>query len=424
MNILVIGSGGREHAIVWKLAHNKNIKKIYCAPGNAGISELAEIIPIDVSDINGLKYFASSHNITLTVVGPEVPLSCGISDIFLESGLKIFGPCKDGALLESSKIFAKEFMSRHNIPTADFFIFDEEQKAIDYLRTASYPLVIKADGLAAGKGVIIADNYNEACIAVKNIMIEKIFGNAGDKILIEHFLTGEEASVLAFIDGDTILPMAGAQDHKRILDNDKGANTGGMGAYSPAPVVSKEIEKKINEKIFYPLLNGLKKDRIDYKGVIYAGVMIEKGEPSVLEFNVRFGDPETQVILPRLKSDLLEVMLAVVDNKLKEIQLEWYPSHALCVVIASGGYPEQYEKGKVITGLEKLSSEKDITVFHSGTSLKGDKIITSGGRVLGVTGIGETLKEAYNKAYEGVEKINFENMYFRRDIGHKALKNC
>ncbi|MBI5417887.1 phosphoribosylamine--glycine ligase [Candidatus Poribacteria bacterium] len=423
MKVLVIGNGGREHAIVWKLAQSKNISKIYCAPGNPGISELAELVPIDVSSLIELEKFASSNKIDLTVVGPEVPLSLGISDIFRAKGLKIFGPCKNGAELEGSKIFAKEFMSRHNIPTADFSTFTDPAKAIDYLISSSYPIVIKADGLAAGKGVIIAENFNEAHDSIKKIMVEKIFGNAGSKILIEHFLTGEEASILAFTDGKTIIQMASSQDHKRLLDHDMGPNTGGMGAYSPAPIVTESLQKKINEKIFYPFLTGLQKEGINYKGVIYAGVMIDHEEPKVLEFNVRFGDPETQAILPRLKNDLAEVMMAVVEGNLNKITLEWDNNPALCVVAASGGYPDNYEKGKVITGLNQLSGRNDVFAFHAGTALSGDKIVTNGGRVLGITGKGNNLKEAQKKAYSGVEKINFEKIHFRHDIGYRAIKN-
>ncbi len=421
MNLLVIGSGGREHAIIWKLKQSSRVKKIYCAHGNAGISQLAELVPIDPVDIDGLKQFVISHKIDLTIVGPETPLSLGISDIFQNAGLKIFGPVKKGALLESSKIFAKEFMAKYKIPTADFNIFDNPQKAIDFFKTASYPLVIKADGLAAGKGVIIAEKFDDALIAVKKIMIEKIFGESGNKILVEKFLTGEEASILAFIDGNTIKPMVSAQDHKRIFDQDKGPNTGGMGAYSPAPIVTPIVEKNVKEKIFNPLLKGLIKEGIDYKGIIYAGIMIEKEEPKLLEFNVRFGDPETQAVLVRLKSDLLEIILATVENRLNKINLEWYADSSLCVVIASGGYPENYEKGKIISGLDELSRKDDIIGFHAATALLDNKIVTSGGRVFGITGKGKNLREAQKKAYEGVNKIKFDNMFFRQDIGYRAL---
>lgn len=421
MKILVIGSGGREHALVWKISASPRVKKIFAAPGNAGMANLAELVEISAENIPALLDFAQKNKIDLTVVGPEVPLTSGIVDEFQAAGLKIFGPARLAAQIEGSKIFAKKIMKKYRVPQADFEEFDDFQKARDYLKEKKYPLVVKADGLAAGKGVIIAQNENQAQAALSEIMEKKVFGAAGERVLIEEFLEGEEASLLAFTDGVTILPMAAAQDHKRVFDNDQGPNTGGMGAYSPTPVVTPEIAEEVLEKILKPTIFGLCREGVIYQGVLYAGLMLTKTEPKVLEFNARFGDPETQVILPRLKNDLLEIMEATINNRLEKIKLVWDERACVCVVLASGGYPGSYQKGFEIFGLEKVKKMKDVMVFHAGTTLKNGKIVTAGGRVLGVTGFGEGIKEAIKKTYEAVEKIKFEKMHYRRDIGQKAL---
>lgn len=423
MKILVIGSGGREHCLVWKLAQSKRVDKIFCAPGNAGISEIAKCINISPTDIKGLLDFAQQKNIDLTVVGPEAPLVAGITDEFEKEGLRIFGPSKQAAQLEGSKIFAKELMRKYAIPTADFAVFDNYEKAIAYLQKIEFPCVVKADGLAAGKGVIVVHSKKEGEDTIHKMMVGKIFGSAAEKIIIEKFLTGEEASIIAFTDGKTILPLPCSQDHKQIYDGGKGPNTGGMGAYSPAPVVDEEKFNFSKERILQGIVQGLNAEGIIYKGVIYAGIMINKKEVSVLEFNVRFGDPETQAVLPRLNNDLVEILLAVIDNKLNEIKLEINPQSAVCVVLASKGYPGKYEKGKEIFGLDKV---KDALIFHAGTKLVGKKIITNGGRVLGITALGDSLEEARDKVYREVDKIHFEGMQYRRDIGRglNEKANC
>ncbi|MFH1441400.1 MAG: phosphoribosylamine--glycine ligase [Candidatus Omnitrophota bacterium] len=431
MKVLVIGSGGREHALVWKIAQSKLVSRIFCASGNGGISKQAECIDIKADDISGLLEFAKKENIDLTVVGPEVPLSLGIVDEFQNYKLKVFGPCKKAARLESSKIFAKELMAKYNIPTADFKIFDNAQEAKKYIEDKGSACVVKADGLAQGKGVIVAKSVNEAKQAVDLIMGEKAFGRAGERIIVEDCLQGEEASILVLVDSKTIIPLASSQDHKRAFDNDKGPNTGGMGAYSPAPIVTESLFKEISDKVVYRTIDGLTKEGIEYQGVLYAGIMITKDGPKVLEYNVRFGDPETEAILPRIKSDLLEIMLCAVDNQLSRIiksgGIVWNNRACVCVVCASGGYPGKYEKGKEISGLEDAEKMQDIIIFHAGTKQTTDdgrrttKIVTDGGRVLGVTGLGGTIKEAINKTYQAVEKINFEGMHYRKDIGRKAL---
>ncbi|MFC1621352.1 phosphoribosylamine--glycine ligase [Candidatus Omnitrophota bacterium] len=422
MKVLVVGSGGREHTLVWKIAQSKKVDKIFCAPGNGGIKETAELVDIKADDINGLLKFAKENKIDLTVVGPEVPLVRGIVDRFNKEGLKVFGPSKEFAMLEGSKIFAKETMEKFSVPTADFEVFSDASKAKDYLKRKGVPIVVKADGLAAGKGVIVAQTIKEAEEAIDDILDKKIFGAAGDRIILEDCLEGEEASILVFSDGKNIAPLVSSQDHKRVFDDDKGPNTGGMGAYSPAPVVSHELFNKIIEIVFKPIIDGFAKEGKFYKGVLYGGIMITKKGPMVLEFNVRFGDPETQAILPRLKSDLVDVMLACIDDSLDKIKLEWDDRACMAVVAASKGYPGAYEKHKEISGAENFKGEKDIVVFHAGTAAKDGKIFTSGGRVLAVTGFGNDIKTAKQNAYAAIGKIRFEGMHYRRDIGDKAIK--
>lgn len=421
MRILVVGSGGREHALVWKIAQSKLVDKIFCAPGNAGISQLAECVDIKADDIFGLLEFAGKEKIDLTVVGPEVALSLGIVDEFEKAGLKIFGPNKKAANLEASKIFSKELMAKYKVPTAGFKIFDNADEAKEYIEKIGAPCVVKADGLAAGKGVVVAKTIDEANQAVDSMMKDKIFGNAGSRIIVEECLAGQEASILVITDSREVVALASAQDHKRVFDNDQGANTGGMGAYSPAPIVTADILKEIMQKIIYRTIDGLVKEGIDYRGVMYAGVMLTKDGPKTLEFNARFGDPETEAILPRLKSDLVEVMLATIEGRLSRVRtLEWDSRACVCVVCASSGYPGNYAKDKEISGLDQAAKLEDVVVFHAGTKKAGNKILTSGGRVLGVTGLGATIKEAINKTYVAVNKINFEGMYYRKDIGKKA----
>ena len=424
MRILVIGSGGREHALVWKIAQSKLLTKLFCAPGNGGISQQAECIDIKADDIEGLLEFTRKEKIDLTVVGPEAPLASGIVDEFKNYKLRIFGPEKKGALLESSKVFAKELMVKYKVPTADFEVFEDALAAKKYAQKIGAPCVIKADGLAQGKGVVVAKTVAEAEEAIASIMEKRIFGQAGNKVIVEECLEGQEASILVFTDSREVISLASSQDHKRIFDNDEGPNTGGMGAYSPAPVVTPHIFKEIMDKIVYRTIDGLVSEGIDYRGILYAGVMLTKNGPKTLEFNVRSGDPETQAILPRLKSDLVEIMLAASEQKLSRIRtLEWDSRACVCVVCASKGYPGDYEKGQEISGLEEAGKISDALVFHAGTKKAGNKILTNGGRVLGVTGLGETIKQAIDKTYQAVSKIHFEGMHFRRDIGRKALSS-
>ena len=422
MRILVVGSGGREHALVWKIAQSKLCDKLFCAPGNGGIAQIAECIDIKADDIFGLLEFARKEKIDLTVVGPEKALALGIVDEFTRAGLKIFGPHKAAANLEASKVFSKELMAKYKVPTAKFKVFDNPDAAKKYIESTGAPCVVKADGLAAGKGVVVAKTVDEAKNAVTSMMQDKVFGDAGKKIIIEECLVGQEASILVITDSNEVLALASAQDHKRIFDYDQGANTGGMGAYSPAPIITDSILKEVMDKVIYRTIDGLAKEGIEYRGVLYAGIMLTKEGPQALEFNVRFGDPETQAILPRLKSDLVEVMLATSVSKLSKIgKLEWDRRACVCVVCAASGYPGKYLQDQEISGLEATGKLADVVVFHAGTKKVGDKILTSGGRVLGVTGLGATIKEAINKAYQAVEKIKFEGMQFRKDIGKKAL---
>ena len=421
-SILVVGSGGREHAIAWKLAQSSNIKKIYCAPGNAGIAKNAECIDINAENIDALAEFASKNAIDLTVVGPEIPLSRGIVDEFSKRQMRIFGPEKAAAQIEGSKIFAKELMRKYKIPTAECAIFDDEGDAKEYAAQQEMPVVVKADGLAAGKGVIICNNAQEASNAIDKIMVERAFGDSGNKIIIEEFLQGEEASILAFSDGKNIAPMVPGQDHKRAYDNDLGPNTGGMGAYAPAPIITQELQDEIAETILQPTINAMRSEGIEYKGILYAGIMLCNSKPKVLEFNARFGDPETQAVLPLMQSDLLRAIDACIDGNLRNAEIKFSSGAACCVVLASGGYPEAYEKGKVISGLEVAAKVPDAAVFHAGTKFNAEnETITNGGRVLGVTGFGSGIKNAIDSAYFAVSKISFEKMHFRKDIGYKAL---
>ncbi|MFA5430237.1 MAG: phosphoribosylamine--glycine ligase [Candidatus Omnitrophota bacterium] len=420
MKVLVVGSGGREHAICWKLAQSPSVEKIFCAPGNGGIASVAECVPIKAEDVGGLMSFALKEKIGLTVVGPEVSLASGIAGKFRGRGLDIFGPDKQAAQLESSKVYAKRFMFKYGIPTASFEVFEDPDKADAYLRGLGRRCVIKADGLAAGKGVIIPAGLGEALAAVDDIMRRRIFGAAGQKVVIEECLDGREVSILAFTDTQKIVPLASSQDHKRVFDGDKGPNTGGMGAYSPAVFLSFEQEEEINRTVLLPAMEGLRKEGLDYRGVLYAGIMFTAEGPKVLEFNVRFGDPETQAILPRMKSDLAEALLAVSRRKLLEVpDIEWDERACVCVVLVSGGYPGEYSKGMEIKGLQRLVGRGDVTVFHSGTRLAGGRCLSDGGRVLGVSALGRDIKEAAASAYSAAGEIDFEGMHYRRDIAAK-----
>lgn len=422
VNILIIGSGGREHALAWKISQSPLVKKTYCAPGNGGITEVAECVNVNADDTKAIIKFAKEKKIDLTVVGPEAPLVKGIVDSFEKEKLKIFGPNRVASQLEGSKVFAKEFMRSCHIPTANFRIFDDIKKAQIFLEHSEFPLVIKADGLASGKGVFICQNIKEAKEALTQIMVDKVFKEAGNQVVIEECLEGEEVSILAISDGRDYVVLDPSQDHKRIFDDDLGPNTGGMGAYSPAPIITEGLLKKIETRIIDPAIRGMSREHSPFKGVLYAGLMITHEGPFVLEFNVRFGDPEAQAVLPRLKTDLVEVMLSCCENRLNEIQLNWERKSCVCVVMSSGGYPGKYETGKEISGLDKASKLSDTFIFHAGTKKEGHKYLTSGGRVLGVTALGKGIDEAIKKAYEAVELIRFDHCFFRRDIGAKALK--
>ena len=414
MKILVVGGGGREHAICWKLSKEASVDKIYCAPGNAGISNVAQCIDIQDSDIENLLNFAKENKIDLTIVGPEIPLVAGIVDKFEKEGLKIFGPNKECAQLEGSKSFSKDFMIRHNLPTAKYKEYTDLDEAISEIDSFGYPVVIKADGLAAGKGVVIPENREDAITTLKEMMSDKKFGNAGDKIVVEEFLTGIETSILAFVDNDTIVPMVSSKDHKKVFEGETGLNTGGMGTFSPSEIYTEKLAKEVQEKILDKTLEGFKKDNLNYKGILFVGLMITEDGPKILEYNVRFGDPETQSVLFRLDTDLNKIISAILDNNLKNIEINYSKEESICVMLTSGGYPENYEKGKVISGLENLDS--DIVVFHSGTKFDNENIVTNGGRVIGITAKGKTVKEAAQKVYENIKKINFEKMHYRKDI--------
>lgn len=421
MKILVIGSGGREHALVWKIAQSPLVTKVYCAPGNPGIGELAENVAIKVDDLQGLLDFAKKQQIDLTVVGPELPLSLGIVDLFEDNGLKIFGARKNAAVIEASKAFSKDLMKKYHVPTAAYEVFTEIEPAIAFIDTLGLPIVVKADGLAAGKGVIIAQTREEAIETVTDMLSGNAFGNAGSRVVVEEFLRGEEASFLAFTDGKNIIPLASAQDHKPAYDGDKGPNTGGMGAYSPAPVVTPAIHEKVMEEVMRRTVDGMAAEGRTYKGVLYAGLMIDGGEIKTLEFNARFGDPECQPLLMRMKSDIVPVLLATANGDISAVSLEWHDKAAVCVVMASGGYPGTYQKGDKITGLDKAASIEDLFVFHAGTAKKDGAYITNGGRVLGVTALGATVEKAISRAYDGVAAIKWNGVHYRTDIGNKAL---
>ena len=419
MKVLVIGGGGREHTLVWKISQSPKVDKIYCTPGNGGIAALAECVDIKATDIEKLVEFAVEKNIDLTVVGPDDPLMLGIVDAFEAKGLRVFGPNQKAAVIEGSKAFSKDLMKKYNIPTAAYEVFEKSEDAIAYLKNSSYPTVVKADGLALGKGVIIAQNYDEAVQAVKEIMEDKVFGQAGSRIVIEEFMVGPEVSVLSFVDGTTVIPMVSAQDHKRAYDNDQGLNTGGMGTFSPSRIYTPEIEAFCKEHIFQPTVDAMNKEGRKFKGILYFGLMLTQDGVKVLEYNARFGDPETQVVLPRLKTDIVDIFNAVIDEKLSDIEVEWEDNAAVCVVMASGGYPQKYDTGYQINGIADAEQIKGVTVFHAGTKLIEGEITTAGGRVLGVSAVGENLDSAIKIAYSGVGKVSFEDMHFRKDIGIK-----
>lgn len=418
MKILVVGGGGREHAVIWKIAQSPKVDKIYCAPGNGGIAELAECVDIGATDIDGMVKFAKDNKIDLVMVAPDDPLVMGMVDAMEAEGIRAFGPNANAAIIEGSKAFSKELMKKYDIPTAGYEIFTDSAEAIAYLEKSAFPTVIKADGLALGKGVIIAQNLEEASAAVHEMIDGGKFGKSGSRIVIEEFLTGPEVSVLAFTDGKTVVPMVSAQDHKRAYDNDEGLNTGGMGTFSPSRLYDDAKASECMENIFLPTIKAMSAEGRPFKGVLYFGLMMTNDGVKVIEYNCRFGDPETQVVLPRLKTDLVEVMEAVIDERLAEIKIEWEDNAAVCVVMASGGYPEKYEKGYEITGLDSVKAD-DLIVFHAGTAKKDGKIVTNGGRVIGVTAVAENLDKAIEKSYAAVEKINFKDAHYRKDIGIK-----
>ena len=420
MKVLVVGSGGREHAIVNSMARSSRVSKIYCAPGNAGISELAECVDIGVMDFDALTDFALDKGIDLTVVAPDDPLVAGAVDAFEEKGLRVFGPRANAAILEGSKAFSKDLMKKYNIPTAAYENFDNADDALKYLETARLPIVLKADGLALGKGVLICNTLDEARAGVKTIMLDKQFGNAGNRLVIEEFMTGREVSVLSFVDGKTIKPMTSAQDHKRALDGDKGLNTGGMGTFSPSPFYTKEIDEYCMKNIYQPTVDAMAAEGREFKGIIFFGLMLTEDGPKVLEYNARFGDPEAQVVLVRMNNDIIDVMEACIDGKLEDVELDFEDNAAVCVVLASEGYPVKYDKGFEIKGLENFRDKDSYFCFHAGTKLKDGKVVTNGGRVLGITATGSDLKEARRNAYEATKWIDFENKYCRSDIG-KAI---
>jgi phosphoribosylamine---glycine ligase len=423
MNILVVGNGGREHALCWKIAQSPVAENIFCAPGNAGTAAIAENIPIGVLETEKLIKFALDNHVDITIVGPEAPLCAGIVDAFKEKGLSVFGPDRASARLEGSKCYSKEFMLRHGIPTAESGEFYSRENALKYVKDKMKKvsrIVIKADGLAAGKGVLIAECLNDAVNAV-NICFDGTFGKAGEKILIEEYLDGEETSILALTDGKSIVPLVPSQDHKRVGEGDTGLNTGGMGAYCPAPLVDESLMRKIDKKVLQRFLQGIQKDNLYYRGIIYAGIMVTKQGPKVLEFNVRFGDPEVQAVMSLMKSDFIEIIQKTAEGTLNNTEIEWHPGAAVCVVMASKGYPENYKKGLPISGIEDAEKNNNTIVFHAGTAVRGDKIITAGGRVLGVTSRGNSIEDAVTSAYAGVSKIAWDGAFYRKDIAYKAL---
>lgn len=419
MKILVIGGGGREHTIVWKLSKSPKVSKIYCAPGNGGIAELAECVPIKATDIDSVVNFAKEKAVDLVVVAPDDPLVAGMVDALEDAGIRAFGPRANAAAIEGSKVFSKDLMKKYNIPTAGYEVFTDPESAIKYIEKGSFPTVIKAEGLALGKGVIIAKDIDEARAAIHEIMEEKVFGASGNRVVIEEFLTGPEVSVLAFCDGKTVVPMVSAQDHKRAFDNDEGLNTGGMGTFSPSRLYDAAKAEECMKNIFLPTVKAMQAEGRPFKGVLYFGLMMTAAGVRVIEYNARFGDPETQVVLPRLKTDLVDIIEAVIDGRLDEIEIEWEDNAAVCVVLASGGYPVKYATGYEISGLDEIAKYDDLTVFHAGTKRDGDKLVTAGGRVLGITAVAENLDAAIRRAYEGVEMVSFKDCHFRHDIGIK-----
>jgi phosphoribosylamine--glycine ligase len=422
MKVLVIGSGGREHALTWKIRRSPRVSRIFCAPGNAGMAEIADIVPIAADDVTALVRFAREEGIDLTVVGPELPLTLGIVDELQRHGLRSFGPNRAAARLEGSKAFTKDLLRRAGIPTGFFSTFSDADEAKRYVAEVGVPIVVKADGLAAGKGVILCHDVREAQQAVDEILVSRLFGDAGQQVVVEEYLEGEEVSFIALTDGTTVLPLATSQDHKRAHDGDLGPNTGGMGAYSPAPVMTADLHERVMRDIMQPTITALRAAGIDYRGVLYAGLMITEHGPKVLEFNSRFGDPECQPLMLRLRSDLVDLMEACIDGTLAQHQVAWDERAAACVVMAATGYPGPFEKGKAIRGLESLRDWADGVVFHAGTARRNDEVVTNGGRVLGVTALGETIAAAVAEAYRGVEQIHWDGMHYRRDIGHRALK--
>jgi phosphoribosylamine--glycine ligase len=424
MRILVVGSGGREHAIIWKLSQSPRVGVIFCAPGNGGIARAARCVPVQPGDSQSIAEFVRKEKIDFVVIGPEAPLASGLADALITAGIGVLGPSQKAAQLESSKVFSKDFMARHGIPTAQYAAYRDPRAALAYLESveARYPIVIKADGLAAGKGVVVARGLEEARSAVQRIMIDREFGSSGDQIIVEECLEGIEASYIVFTDGETILPAVAARDHKAALDNDAGPNTGGMGAYSNDDILGRELEQEVLKRVIRPTIEGMKNEGSPFRGILYAGLMLTTRGPQVLEFNVRMGDPECQVILPRLESDFSELCEAICQGRLKSYKAAWNNGAAVCVVLASGGYPGPYAKGKIISGLEMAQEDPRVAVFHAGTKLDGDRFLTDGGRVLGVTAVDQDLQSAMMHAYEAVNKIHFEGMHYRRDIGLKGLK--
>lgn len=421
MKILIVGSGGREHAIAWKIAQSPKVEKIYCAPGNAGIAQIAECLPIGAMEFEKLADFAEQNQIDLTVIGMDDPLVGGIVDLFESRGLRVFGPRKNAAIIEGSKAFSKDLMKKYSIPTAAYETFSDPDAAIRYLETSEYPIVLKADGLALGKGVLICADFEEAKAGVRTLMLDKQFGSAGDRIVIEEFLTGREVSVLCFCDGTTIKTMTSAQDHKRAKDGDQGLNTGGMGNFSPSPFYTAEVDEFCKKHVYQPTMDAMKKEGRDFTGVLFVGLILTPKGPRVLEYNARFGDPETQVVLPRMKNDIVDVFNACIDGRLHEVELQFEDNAAVCVILASDGYPEKYEKGFEITGLENFEGRDGYYCFHAGSKFDAEgRIVTNGGRVLGITAIGSNLKEARANAYKATEWVSFANKYMRHDIG-KAI---
>jgi phosphoribosylamine--glycine ligase len=421
MKVLVVGGGGREHALVWKLAQSPLLTKLYCAPGNPGIAQIAECVAVNADDVMGIVQFARDKAIDLVVVGPEDPLAQGLSDELTSRGVRVFGPSAAASAMESSKVFSKRLMHKHDIPTGQFRVCDQSHDAHEHVDRVGAPIVVKADGLAKGKGVMVCATVEEAHAAIREIMEARVFGKSGDRVLIEECLRGEEVSILAITDGKAILTLEPAQDHKRVYDNDEGPNTGGMGAYSPVERITPGLRAEIERRVFVPTIHALRREGIRYQGVLYAGLMITRNGPQVLEYNVRFGDPETQPLMMRMKSDLLPVLAAAAEGKLDGAGIEWDPRPAICVVMASGGYPGDYAKKKPIEGLDKAAKLPDVMVFHAGTAMSDGKVVTAGGRVLGVTAIGRTIAEAREKAYHAAGLIHFDGAHYRKDIGHLAL---